>query len=56
MIWTRDLLEKLKTDTKKAEEKEKAIFVFEGQELFVPYAKYLIEYLDRLLKPAGAKR
>lgn len=50
MIWTRGLLEHLK---KSIEGKAKsAVINFEGHDLLVGYATYLIEYLDPKLVPA----
>ena len=56
MIWTRDLLEKLKKQQAAAVDKKLMSFTFEGQEVLVAYAKYLIEYLEVTLKPQGVRR
>ena len=57
MIWMRELLEKLKKAQVEAVERGQRQFVFEGQDVLVAYAKYLIEYLEGVLKPReGARR
>jgi len=40
----------LKRAYEKALKENKSSLVFEGQELLVPYTKYLLEYLENMLK------
>jgi len=40
----------LKKEYKKAVDSNQETFMFDGKELVVGYAKYLIEYLDSVLK------
>ena len=44
--FTPDKVTKLKAEYKKAVDDGVTSFIFEGHELLVSYAKYLIEYLD----------
>jgi hypothetical protein len=50
MEFDKQSLAKLKKAYNKAVKENKDTFVFEGQELLVSYAKYLIEYLTSRLK------
>lgn len=45
MEWTTSNVKRLKALYKKAVENEDESFIFDGQEILVSYAKYLIEYL-----------
>lgn len=49
MIITKQSLKKLKSEYEKAVKDEKESFIFEGHELLVSYAKYLIEYAETQL-------
>jgi hypothetical protein len=49
--FTRAKLEELERAYSAAVAKGQETFLFEGHELFVPYAKYLIEYLNHNFKP-----
>lgn len=54
IMFTPDTLERLKVAVDKAVSQDMQQFEFEGQQLLVAYAKYLIEYLDGVLeKPPG---
>lgn len=46
VTFTRKKLDDLKTACVKAEQNKAETFVFDGNEFFVPYAKYLIQYHD----------
>jgi hypothetical protein len=48
--WTRDDLKKLKELYAKAVKDGVEIFKFQGNDLLVTYAKYLIEHLDSTFK------
>ncbi len=50
MIWTRELLEQLKKAI--AGKKTTALITFEGQQILVSYAQYLVEYIEPQLAPA----
>jgi hypothetical protein len=49
--FTRAKLEQLKEKYDKARMEGHEQFQFEGQEIYIPYAKYLIEYLEGQFKP-----
>jgi len=49
VMFTPDMLERLKAATAEAVSKDKQEFEFQGVTLLVVYAKYLIEYLDEVL-------
>jgi|WetSurSiteA1Bulk_404760.scaffolds.fasta_scaffold05678_4 hypothetical protein len=46
IAWTPGTLKRLKAAVEKAKAEGVEVFVFEDKEFFVPYAKYLIEYLE----------
>jgi len=48
--WTRKSFEELKKEYEKAVDAKDDVFLFQGQEILVSYAKYLIEYLDTQFK------
>lgn len=48
--FTPELFRKLKKEYKKANDKKIEVFLFEGKEILVSYAKYLIEYLETKFK------
>ena len=50
MIWTRPLLEQLKKDLAAAVKTKAEVFTFEGHALLPAYARYLVEYLESVLK------
>lgn len=52
VMWDRPKLEELKKARTAAVEKGLETFEFEGHEIVVTYARYLIEYLDHRLKPS----
>jgi len=47
MIMTEELLKDLKKEYKKHEYDQNATFIWNGEEMLVSYAKYLIEYLEK---------
>lgn len=49
-LWDRPKLERLKEARSKAIEAGHSTFDFEGQQVLVSYAKYLIEYLEMQLQ------
>jgi hypothetical protein len=49
--FTRAKLEQLREKYDKARMEGHDEFQFEGQAIYVPYAKYLIEYLEKHFKP-----
>lgn len=46
MKWNLSTLERFKQARDEAVKADKTVFTFEGQEVFVPYAKYLIQFLE----------
>jgi len=50
ITFTAAKLERLKRAYRRAVSAKQTSFVFEGQELDVKYAMYLIEYLDNMFK------
>ena len=46
VAWTSDKLKELRKAYKQAKDADVESFVFEGHELLMGYAKYLIEYLE----------
>lgn len=53
--FTRYKLEALKDSCSQAEAESRDEFTFEGQELYVPYAKYLIGFLEQKFEPHRQK-
>ena len=49
MNFDADALKRLDVAYTQAVNDGKEVFSFDGHELFVPYAKYLIEYLEKVL-------
>jgi hypothetical protein len=47
----RDKRERLRKHYEQAKKEQKESFMFDGRELLVSYAKYLLEYLDMRLGP-----
>jgi hypothetical protein len=54
IYFTREKLTELKKAYHKARIKGQTEFKFEGQDVLVAYAKYLIEHLDTKFKPHGS--
>ena len=52
VIFTPDLFRKLKKEYNKAVSLKAESFMFEGNELLVSYAKYLIQYLETKFRRA----
>lgn len=50
MTFTKETLKQLETEYNTAVNAGKTQFTFQGQELLVSYAKYLIEYLQTQFK------
>jgi hypothetical protein len=48
--FTKPKLKALKKQYEKARAEEKETFIFEGHEILVSYAKYMIEYLEGAFK------
>jgi len=46
--WTTEDLAAFKAAYQKAADSEKKVFIFNGDEVFTAYAKYLIQYLEGL--------
>jgi hypothetical protein len=47
------MLQRFKRAFKKATKESKEVFIFEGNEFVIGYAKYLIEYLEEQFKKGG---
>lgn len=47
---TLENIERFKQEYRLAQNQKKEVFVFEGSEVLVSYAKYVIEYFDSLFK------
>lgn len=47
--WNHTKLQRFKKDYDAATKSDKDTFTFEDQEFYVPYAAYLIEYLEGIL-------
>ena len=50
MTFTKEKLSELKNQYNVAIENNLEVFIFDGSELLVSYAKYLIQYLETQLK------
>lgn len=50
ITWTRPKLERFKVEYAKHKDTPEGVFVFEGNEFVVAYARYLIEYLEYNIK------
>jgi len=50
VVFTGPLLKKLKEEYQKALLEKRDTFVFEGREVVVSYARYLIQFLESVLK------
>lgn len=48
MIWTRDLLDELKSAL--ADRRRDEVIKFHGQDVLVSYGRYLAEYLETILR------
>ena len=48
--WTKPRMKQFKKEYKAAVKNGDKIFIFEGNEILVGYAKYLLEYLESRLK------
>jgi hypothetical protein len=47
--WTRPMLERFKKEYQRARKDKQDVFRFEGNEYFIEYARYLIQFLETKL-------
>lgn len=46
ILWTSEKLDLLRKEISKAKVEGAEVFNFEGHEFFVPYARYLVQFLE----------